>query len=251
MNRKLVVSALFCLVVLCPARADQAIASAQRKLKDQGFYYGEITGTKDADTTAAIRRYQIRNGLKITGELNSETQRSLGLNATAPATPRPRTVPTPEPNTPELREEPNTPPGTARTPRLQPPPQPEDPDAIYVPGPRGLRPETTGVLNGTPFEVAPPDVQQRVIIGAQTILARRGYYLGDIDGLYGPAMNAALRAYQARVGIPPTGWLDMDTLASLGLLPGQRMPGYGPRYRRLPPPRWRMGPTGERIYIPR
>ena len=120
-----------------------------------------------------------------------------------------------------------------------------------MPGPRGLRPETSGIFDGTPFEVAPPDVQQRVIIGAQTILARRGYYLSDIDGLYGPVMNVALRAYQARVGIPPTGGLDMDTLASLGLLPGQRMPGYGPRHRRMPPPRWRMGPTGERIYIPR
>jgi len=250
MNRKLFVSALFCLVALLPARADQAVESVQRKLKDQGFYYGEITGKKDADTTAAIRRYQIRNGLQITGELNSETQRSLGVSGTAaPATPRLRTAPTPPPDTPDLREEPAAPPPAARAP--QPPPQPESPDELYVPGPRGLRPETSGIFDGTPFEVAPPDVQQRVIIGAQTILARRGYYLSDIDGLYGPAMNVALRAYQARVGIPRTGGLDMDTLASLGLLPGQRMPGYGPRHRRMPPPRWRMGPTGERIYIPR
>ena len=250
MNRKLFVSALFCLVALLPARADQVVESVQRKLKDQGFYYGEITGKKDADTAAAIRRYQIRNGLQITGELNSETQRSLGVSGTAAlATPRLRTVPTPAPDTPDLREEPAAPPPAARAP--QPPPQPESPDKLYVPGPRGLRPETSGIFDGTPFEVAPPDVQQRVIIGAQTILARRGYYLSDIDGLYGPAMNVALRGYQARVGIPPTGWLDMDTLASLGLLPGQRMPGYGPRHRRMPPPRWRMGPTGERIYVPR
>src|SRR3712207_4352959 len=68
-----------CFAAVSLARADSTTAAVQQKLKDQGFYYGEITGNKDADTTAAIRRYQIRNGLKITGELNAETQKSLGV----------------------------------------------------------------------------------------------------------------------------------------------------------------------------
>ena len=62
-------------------RADQTIESAQQMLKDQGFYYGEITGEKNSDTTAAIRRYQIRNGLQITGELDDATLRSLHSSA--------------------------------------------------------------------------------------------------------------------------------------------------------------------------
>jgi peptidoglycan hydrolase-like protein with peptidoglycan-binding domain len=37
----------------------------QQALKDQGFYYGDVNGEKTADTTAALRRYQIRNGLQI------------------------------------------------------------------------------------------------------------------------------------------------------------------------------------------
>src|SRR5437879_10524150 len=61
--------------------ADQAIENVQQALKDQGFYYGEITGQKDGDTTAAIRRYQIRNGLQITGDLNEETLKSLGADS--------------------------------------------------------------------------------------------------------------------------------------------------------------------------
>ncbi|HEV3410068.1 MAG TPA: peptidoglycan-binding domain-containing protein, partial [Chthoniobacterales bacterium] len=48
------------LAVTTLAQSDPVIASVQEKLKDQGFYYGEVTGRKDADTTAAIRRYQIR-----------------------------------------------------------------------------------------------------------------------------------------------------------------------------------------------
>src|ERR1043165_3146708 len=61
-------------------RADQTTSTVQQALKDQGFYYGDVTGTKTADTTAAIRRYQIRNGLQITGEIDAETLRSLGMN---------------------------------------------------------------------------------------------------------------------------------------------------------------------------
>jgi peptidoglycan hydrolase-like protein with peptidoglycan-binding domain len=47
-------------------RADQTTSAVQEALKEQGFYYGDVTGKKTAETTAAIRRYQIRNGLQIT-----------------------------------------------------------------------------------------------------------------------------------------------------------------------------------------
>src|SRR5882762_4802174 len=63
------------------AQADQLTQNVQQALKDQGFYYGEVTGEKDADTTASIRRYQIRNGLQITGDLNDETLKSLGVDS--------------------------------------------------------------------------------------------------------------------------------------------------------------------------
>src|SRR6184192_3585842 len=77
-------------------RADQLVESVQQALKDQGFYYGEVTGEMNANVAAAIRRYQIRNGLQVSGELNSETLQSLGINssasaqsATKPASPKP------------------------------------------------------------------------------------------------------------------------------------------------------------------
>src|SRR5437667_9417444 len=57
-------------------RADPTIQSVQQALKDQGFYYGSVTGEKSAETTAALRSYQIRNGLQITVENNTETLRS-------------------------------------------------------------------------------------------------------------------------------------------------------------------------------
>src|SRR3954471_19546505 len=96
MKRKLCLVAVVFLASWSMAWADPAVESAQKKLKDDGFYYGEINGKKDADTTAAIRRYQIRNGLQINGELNPETLRSLGL-ASKPSAPRPAQTPGPTP----------------------------------------------------------------------------------------------------------------------------------------------------------
>src|SRR2546421_13023123 len=105
---KLRIAILVLLVSLGPLWADQAIQNVQQALKDQGFYYGEITGTKDADTTAAIRRYQIRNGLQITGDLNEETLKSLGVDssgARAIAKASPTSAPA-APETSDFRAEP-------------------------------------------------------------------------------------------------------------------------------------------------
>src|SRR4029450_13608626 len=80
---------LLCLVVtLCAVnvvQADQTIRSLQQTLKNQGFYYGTVTGDKSAETTAAIRRYQIRNGLQVTGEINEETLRSVNSSSNSVA----------------------------------------------------------------------------------------------------------------------------------------------------------------------
>src|SRR5881398_932824 len=68
-------------------RADQLVERVQQALKDQGFYYGEVSGEMNTNVAAAIRRYQIRNGLQVTGELNSETLQSLGINSSASVRP--------------------------------------------------------------------------------------------------------------------------------------------------------------------
>jgi peptidoglycan hydrolase-like protein with peptidoglycan-binding domain len=250
MNRKLLVTTLVFLVSWSAAWADPAIESAQQKLKDSGFYYGEINGKKDADTTAAIRRYQIRNGLQITGELNAETQHSLGLTSKPAATPATHgPAQTPGPTPPGFNEE--TPaPKTTPAPRSV---QPEPDDSEDVPEPPSPPPlENARPFAETPYESAPPQVQQDIVSRAQIILMRQGYYRDEIDGLYGPAMNFALRNYQARFGLQSTGRLDVETLAALSLLPEQqRTTGFRRFQRRFFPPRIRIGPGNEPIYIPR
>ena len=58
-------------------RADEALRRLQQSLRDQGFYYGPIDGAPGDETTQAVRRYQIRNGLPVNGQLDDETKRTI------------------------------------------------------------------------------------------------------------------------------------------------------------------------------
>lgn len=218
-------------------RADQTTSVVQQALKDQGFYYGDVTGKKNSETTAAIRRYQIRNGLQITGEIDAETLRSLGVGGRAarsnaqaqPAAPPEEETTDGEPPTQSAEISPPRPPANYPAPRA--------PGGGYGPGrgpgPNQPPPVVSNVFAGTPYEMAPPDLQRHVIVGAQTLLARSGYYRSGIDGDFGPGTAAALRGFQARTGLRPDGRLNMPTLAALGLLPGQHEPSRRAQPRRI------------------
>jgi peptidoglycan hydrolase-like protein with peptidoglycan-binding domain len=241
------VAALIFLGSVVVLRGDQMIESVQQALKDQGFYYGEITGETNANLTAAIRRYQIRNGLQITGELNPETLRSLGINSSASRQSAAKATTSPSYRGPDPGEK--SPGNTAAPlpPSQSLPNAPED-RQVY---PSNPVPSGTslggGLLAGTPYERAPFDVQRNVVISAQIALARHGLFRDTIDGTYGPAMEFSLRAYQARTGLPATGRLDLETLAALRLLPRPREPVYDPSRKRMRPP---PGPPVRGEWVP-
>ena len=217
-------TAIFVSALAQLALADSAVQQAQEQLKEQGYYFGQINGDKNADTVAAIRRFQIRNGMQVTGELDQETLRALhaassSSTATTTTTPQPR----------DIEDSGNT------TERVAPATSPSRDLQTYREQPAPA--ESAGsIFSNTPYETAPPELQQRVILGAQTLLRRRGFYKGESDGVFGPNLEFSLRAFQSRLGIPPNGRLDMDTLAALGLLPGQngRTPMEMP-HRRVAP----------------
>ena len=219
--------------------ADDGIARVQQELKDQGFYYGEITGEKNADTTAAIRRFQIRSGLQITGELNDETTKALAAGQSssagrsiAAATPAPtQQAPSPVPRSgpSDLRadrsergvEEPSA------QPNEELPEAPTSQTGRVYPG--RIVPGADGNFARTPYENAPPEVQQDLIARAERKLARRDLYRGAVDGIFNSELEFSLRAYQTRIGLAPTGRLDLQTLAALELLPGANQPVFAPR----------------------
>ena len=89
MKRFILCSLLVIFGAVCPLRADDTVRAVQTRLKAGGFYSGEINGRYDSDTAAALTRYQIRNGLRITGKLDEQTAYALGVSATEPKVPMP------------------------------------------------------------------------------------------------------------------------------------------------------------------
>ena len=183
-------------------RADQAIRSLQQTLKSQGFYYGAVTGDMNAETTAAIRRYQIRNALPVTGEINEETLRSVNpssnsiASASQPAS-KPAVI---QPNSVRPDE-------SANQGQSSPPPSSSQTNRPV---------ETNPPYSASFYQSAPFRVNRRIIAGAQYQLMSRGYYSGRADGHYGSRTALAVRAFQSSAGLPPTGRLDMETVKALG-----------------------------------
>lgn len=220
--------------------ADDKIAEVQELLKNGGYYFGEVTGEKNADTTAAIRRYQIRNGLDINGELTDDTYKSIRANANSsppPAVAASRPAATPPVNGDRSIEDEQTAAPPNQT--YQPPRQDRQSDDVVSgepvqPGQPGqpMQPGLSmhsGYFAGTPYGNAPPEVQQDVIVRAQKRLAKREMYRGPINGVISSDLEFSLRAYQSRIGLQPTGRLDLQTLAALELLPGADQPVFVPR----------------------
>jgi putative peptidoglycan binding protein len=58
------------------------IVAAQERLARQGYYRGETDGVLSAEMQKAIRRYQSTNGLRQTGQLDSDTMAVMGLSKT-------------------------------------------------------------------------------------------------------------------------------------------------------------------------
>src|SRR5437762_9613364 len=58
--------------------ADDNVRTVQEKLRDGGFYSGEIDGAYSSELAAALTRYQVRKGLAVTGQLDVDTSNALG-----------------------------------------------------------------------------------------------------------------------------------------------------------------------------
>jgi peptidoglycan hydrolase-like protein with peptidoglycan-binding domain len=242
MNRPLLL--LLACVLAAPAlRADEPTRALQNELKAQGFYYGEVDGTSGPGLAAALKRYQIRNGLEVTGTATPETLNALNVGGgvvpraeaePSPAAPVPSGDAPPESPKPrvdlrkkqavvesdqravkEVQEESTTIRRVPRDPSVVPPP------ADLYRGPSAqINPRYRDVYAGSPFENAPAPLQDQTLRAAQRTLRTQGFYGGAIDGLPGPGTEDAIIAYQRNSGLPRTGRLDLETLNSLRLLPG-------------------------------
>ncbi len=242
---------LSCLLLLAAPSAfgDDLTRSVQNELKNQGFYYGDLDGRAGPELTAALRRYQIRYGLGVTGDLDKETLGALHIagsapkpkapppavaNEAAPSAPHPA-APRPPPVNLRRADESAAPP-TARTSVDEPSPAPRYRGPAVVPPPAPLDPSSAiaspagpyaKILAGTPYADSSASVQQSTVRRAEEALAGKGIYRDEITGQPGPALEEALLTYQRSQRLRLTGRLDALTLSALRLLP-ERTTGANP-----------------------
>lgn len=60
----------------------EQISEAQNRLKEKGFYNGEANGELNDETREGLKKYQITNGIKVTGTLNRETLEHMSIQLT-------------------------------------------------------------------------------------------------------------------------------------------------------------------------
>ncbi|MEI8233862.1 MAG: peptidoglycan-binding domain-containing protein [Verrucomicrobiota bacterium] len=212
MNKLLLFSALAVTLAAPLALADDALRGAQVTLRNAGYYNGPVDGELNADTKAALRRYQIRNQLEPSGELTAETAAALAKESGQAAAPAPEAPPAP------------VPPAPAATTPLPPP----------------VDPGYAALFDRTPYQNAAQELQCRTARQAQIQLGQRGFYRGEPDGQPNHALQKALLRFQDERRLPPTGRLDIDTLAELHLLPVAKLP----RPRTAPVPYEAPVPSG-------
>ncbi len=246
------------------AVADDQLRDAQAELKNQGFYFGEVTGKNSGEMSSSIRRFQIRNGLNVTGQINAETLAALGLGGgqpapeiekpAAPAPVAPKMTPQINPAPVPLSLSDDKPAERAKSRDLLVRPRerdevesgeriprgfPVDPAIVEPPRmiPNATYDPVTSLFRDTPYATAPRELQEDTLAAAQRILQRERLYRGEVDGYAGPMTSEAIFSFQDRYSIRPTGRLDLDTLARMNLLPrvmpapGAR-PFYNPNQRR-------------------
>jgi peptidoglycan hydrolase-like protein with peptidoglycan-binding domain len=218
--KRLCLLLIFALTSPALLRADDRLRDVQTELKSQGFYYGEINGQESAETTAAIRRFQIRNGLEVTGTLTDETMKSLTeppAESTPLEAPAPKLAPPLEESDRKFlrREE-------ARQRPAEPAPPADEPPAA-PPRERVERPasDLAATFAETPYASAPREVQEDTLRRARALLRTRGFYRDAGDGESTAATEEAILSYQRSVRLRLTGRLDLETLSAMRLLPGR------------------------------
>jgi Putative peptidoglycan binding domain len=192
---------------------------------------------RDDETNAAIRRYQIRFGLKVNGEMDQETLDSIGVNGHAPSAPSsepptalpsvpaPTPVPTPPPavhhpkTDRQIVQEPTPVPRARSRSTSVPKPRPTP----YVPHLSRASSESTGVstsgwLSRTYFADAPRHVKHQVVAQVQSQLGDLGFYSGPVSGYLNPATVAAVNRYQRSHGSSVSDRVTNSTLERLGIL---------------------------------
>ena len=74
------------------------------------------------------------------------------------------------------------------------------------------------------MEAVPLQLKAEQVMALQQKLNERAYSAGRVDGLWGPDTSAAVRNFQQKNGLPPTGQLDPGTMQAIGIADAAALP---------------------------
>ncbi len=94
-------------------------------------------------------------------------------------------------------------------------PAPERQSAAVVAPPADVTQETTGSVAAVPPVVPTTPVGNTDAFAVQKKLAELGLFNGTVDGFYGPMTANAIRAFEQRNGLEPTGALTPDVIDAI------------------------------------
>jgi peptidoglycan hydrolase-like protein with peptidoglycan-binding domain len=112
------------------------------------------------------------------------------------------------------------------------------PACSWFGGDSGSRQTSSVAPSYTPPPPSPQQAEARQAVTPDTIrqvqqaLQQQNMYRGQVDGVWGPRTQAAVRAYQQKNNLGSSGQLDQQTLASLNVGGGQN---YGNNDNGQPP----------------
>ncbi len=187
----------------------EAVSELQAVLKLLGYYQGAVSGFYDESTASAVSRFQQAAGIAADGVAGPTTWSRLFPSPTSASTPPP---------VPVNRE------ATA----VLPPPIPSGNAASGFPTPEALRtnsgngnrqpPQTTTPAPQTTtvaFPVLRAGMQGPAVTKLQERLQALGFLQGAVDGVFGPATQAAVIAAQQEFQLEPDGVVGPATWTAL------------------------------------
>ncbi len=188
-----------------PYRAD--VETAQKLMKKLGIDTGKIDGKLGPNTQAAVRDFQKKEGITVTGDVSQEVLQKMetAVAALATPTPAPAPEPTPEPNV-VITDADNAE-------EAAPVAEADKPEAIVIRKEEKKKTEVSDAAPKPKVDPGPvPTLKNRKDVSKlQEQLKEAGTYTGNVDGKWGDLTRAAMREFQEKNNLEVTGKPNKET----------------------------------------
>jgi peptidoglycan hydrolase-like protein with peptidoglycan-binding domain len=188
------------------------VRQVQTRLNQMGYFSGNIDGVWGPETQTALRNFQQSKNLQVTGQLNEQTARALGVENYARAGSTAGSEGQGMAQN-QIRES-NTPSGQRQQSGAQ--QQASNTSGVQEPQQSGRQQSTqSSARDNTQTQMVV--LTQQDVRQLQRKLNNMGYDAGQVDGIWGPRTQGAVRNFQQAKNLQASGRLNEQTMDALDL----------------------------------